>query len=479
MSICKSTHSIMVFLNGFSRWTIVLIIAFITLESLAQEIPEKPDTSESHWLAGTGRARITPETPIWMSGYASRTSPAEGKRVDLWAKALSISDADSESVILITLDLVGMSGELSLKIRSAIANELQLCPDRIILCFSHTHTGPVVGGNLKSMYFLNPDQWLALRQYEEALSLKIKQAALDSWASRSPSKLSWATGQATFGVNRRNNNESQVPELREKGLLVGPVDYSVPTLAVRNLDHQLTAVVFGYACHSTTLSDLFWSGDYPGFAQIELESHYPETQAMFWAGCGADINPLPRRKPELAQNYGRQLAESVLRSLNGVMFPLSPDLSWTSSLTDLPFESVPDRNAWEEQALSTNRYIASRAEFWLEELEAGGEVPDSYPYPLVGLKLGSSKNGLNWIFMGGEVVVDYAIRAREQWGEDHWITAYAQDVMGYIPSRRVWDEGGYEGDSSAIYYGLPSRWSSSVEDLVWERMSEVLRRVSE
>ena len=59
------------------------------------------------------------------------------------------------------------------------------------------------------------------------------------------------------------------------------------------------------------LSFFQWCADYPGFAQSALEQAHPGAVALFWAGCGADQNPLPRRTVELAQKYGRQLAEAA------------------------------------------------------------------------------------------------------------------------------------------------------------------------
>ena len=61
------------------------------------------------------------------------------------------------------------------------------------------------------------------------------------------------------------------------------------------------AIVFGYACHNTTLQDDFvqFHGDYAGVAQAALEARHPGTTALFVAGCGADANPNPRGTLEL------------------------------------------------------------------------------------------------------------------------------------------------------------------------------------
>src|SRR5690606_36357076 len=138
-------------------------------------------------------------------------------------------------------------------------------------------------------------------------------------ARLAPAEVAWGEDQADFGVNRRNNPEKDVPRLRAEDKLKGPIDHSTPVLRVRDETGKLVAAVFGYACHATVLADQHWSGDYPGYAQRTFEAKHPGTVAMFWAGCGADINPLPRRKVELAEAYGAKLADAVDRALAGEM----------------------------------------------------------------------------------------------------------------------------------------------------------------
>ena len=42
------------------------------------------------WKAGVASVVITPQDSVWMSGYASRDRPAEGRLTELWAKALVV-----------------------------------------------------------------------------------------------------------------------------------------------------------------------------------------------------------------------------------------------------------------------------------------------------------------------------------------------------------------------------------------------------
>ena len=427
--------------------------------------------AEPGWHAGFAKVKITPEKPMWMSGYSSRTGPSEGTEIDLWAKAAVLVASDGKVLLLVTLDLVGIDRETSQIIVKKIQEKHHLRRETIVLSVSHTHCGPVVGKNLRSMYFFDDAQAKLVDDYTEALPGRILKAVDDAVAALEPMSLSWATGTSGFAVNRRENKEPDVPMLREKNLLKGPVDRDVPVLAARDAKGKLKGLVFGYACHATVMSYMKWSGDYPGFAMLEMEKAHPGAIAMFFAGCGADQNPLPRRQVELAKNYGKQLADSVEAVLAKPMAPLAPEFKATYREIDLPLKEVPTREELIKQSMNADKYIAARAKMLLKQLDAGKDIPSVYPYPVQTWRLGKD---LTMVALGGEVVVDYSLRLKKDLGGNLWVMGYANDVMAYIPSARVLKEGGYEGASSMIYYGLPSVWGDKVEDLI---VAEVTRQL--
>lgn len=415
------------------------------------------------WQAGIAKANITPADSVWMSGYASRTHAADGKLTDLWGKGIVIADPSGHKIAAVTLDLVGIDRPTALAIRQGIEKDSGIPLSNIALFCSHTHTGPVVGNNLRSMWELSEADGKKIDDYTAKLVTDCVKVIADANADLEPVRLSWACGTATYAVNRRTNREPDVPMLREKGLLNGPVDHDVPVLAVRAGD-KLKAVLFGYACHATVLDLYQWTGDHPGFAMLAVEEQYPGTQAMFWAGCGADQNPLPRRTVELAQKYGGQLAQVVHAVLDGAMQPITGDLKTAYAEIDLGFADVPTREQLQETLKSDNRFERVRAEILLKDSESSGSVAASYPYPIQTWKLG---NGPLWVTLGGEVVVDYSLRLKTELGANStWVAGYSNDVMAYIPSLRVLKEGGYEGGGAMLYYGLPSAWSDNVEDLI-------------
>ncbi len=412
---------------------------------------------------------------MWMSGYGGRDHVAEGKLTDLWCKVFVLEDPQGTRLAAITLDLVGIDRRTSLAVRKEICRRHRWPLENVAIFTSHTHTGPVVGFNLGSMYFLNDEQWRQVENYTSQLEHDIVATVDKAVADLAPCTLAWGQGQTDFAVNRRENKEGEVPQLREAGQLKGPNDHAVPVLTATTTGGKLKGILFGYACHATVLSFYQWSGDYPGFAQMELERRHPGAVALFWAGCGADQNPLPRRTVELAQQYGRQLADAVDQVLQSHMNPLGQDSVRASyAELDFPLAELPGEEQLQQELKSTNKFIARRAELLMAQLKKGA-LAASYPYPVQTWQLGSR---LRWVILGGEVVVDYSLRLKDELGKDTWVAGYANDVMAYIPSRRVLREGGYEGASSMIYYGLPTLWSPAIEDQLVETVHEQVKSMT-
>jgi neutral ceramidase len=245
-------------------------------------------------------------------------------------------------------------------------------------------------------------------------------------------------------------------------------------LRVTEASGKLTAVAFGYACHATVLDGYDWSSDYPGFAQSELEEQHPGCTALFVAGCGADQNPLPRRQVELARQYGHDLAAAVDAVLQEKLEPISSDLKAGWDVIPLELASVPTRDQIESDSQSTDRFVAARAKLYLRRLNSGESIAGTYPYPIQVWRLGSK---LAFVALGGEVVVDYALRIKQEVGpQNTWVAGYSNDVMAYIPSRRVLTEGGYEGGGAMVYYSLPSPWAPSVESKIIDGVHAVMAK---
>ncbi len=425
-------------------------------------------SADGGWKAGVGVADITPAQPLWMAGYASRNHAAEGTLQPLHVKALALEDGAGTRGLLLTSDLLGFPPETAQRLSELIGRECNLPRSAVMLSCSHTHSGPVLPHALSDIYPLDDAHRAAIDAYGVMLDARIAEAVRGAFGSMEQVVLASGTGVTRFAVNRRENVEA---EILENPFIKGPSDHSVPVIRVARRDGSLLAVVFGYACHGTVLDGYQWSGDYPGFAQAELETAHPGVTAMFFAGCGADQNPMPRRSAARARQYGRELAAAVDRVLGEMVEPLDAHLDMHFREIELRLAEIPGVDRLAELAGSTSGYEQRCYARLLNDARAGHTFPQTRPYPIQLWRLGQQTLAA----LGGEVVVDYALSAKKMLGPGTFVMGYANGVVGYIPTERILHEGRYEGKVSQVVYGMPSVWSGDVEKRVLGGIADTAR----
>ena len=432
-----------------------------TLLLLAASVPAA--FAQTEWSAGVAKAVITPREPIWMAGFASRNKPSEGVRQDICVRALALRDSSGKSSVIVTLDLAGIEFEMAEEIAAQCKARYGIARDRLVLNVSHTHSGPVAGLKPMPLYDLTDIQRDVVRRYTADLIGKTVNVAGAAIQNMAPAQLTFAQGLAGIAVNRRRVASRSLP---------GPVDHDVPTLAVRDAAGTLRAVVVGYACHATTLSDYLISNDWPGFGLEGIEKAHPGVTALFLQGCGADSNAFPRGGEDLSRKRGDLLAAAAEQVLNGKMKPLSGPLRTAFERVDVPFHKVMTREELQKRLDDKLAMYRTTARYLLGILNRDGKLPDRYPYPVQVWQFGT---GLKFIALGGEVVADYALRLKGEHGfDDTWVAGYSNDVLGYIPSRRVLQEGGYEGGDAMVLFGRPGHFGAAVEEIIVEKVRDLV-----
>jgi hypothetical protein len=199
-------------------------------------------------------------------------------------------------------------------------------------------------------------------------------------------------------------------------------------------------------------------------AHAEMELRFPGAVCLVAIGCGADQNPYPRRELRFVTNHGVNLAKEIVRVINQPMRPLTGPLNCATSEVMLPYDNLPTKEEWQARAADKNKHTAHHAKKHLEMLERGEKIPPALPYMVQVWHYGDDLLTIN---LPGEVVVDYSLRFKREF--DHartWVNGYTNDVPCYIPSQRVWEEGGYEAADAMIYYGRPTRFASGIEGII-------------
>ncbi len=471
------------------------------------------DASEKQSAAPSGlKDSLSNETPGSRPGLSTAVAP----RLNGYA-------------ILITVDNCGVPLEMTEAVYERIAAKYRIPRQNFAISSTHSHSAPWLRGFAPNIFAEIPDDHAAhLAQYEKELTDKLVDVVEKAIASQRPGHLSYGFGEAGFAMNRRalaNGKWSGFGEVPD-----GPTDKRVPVLAAHDVEGKLIAVLANYACHCTTETGEFnqISGDWAGFAADMLETDHPGAMALIAIGCGADANPSPRGTHEQAKVHGKTIADEVTRILasgrasalrdhaqpsplpraggegqgegaasdlqpaSSTSSPLiwpsatfSPDLGGEGTLRiinpsilcnmariDLPLGPIPSRETWEQQAKEAG-VTGSRARYFLQMLDEGKPIPTTIPnYPVQTWCFGDD---LAMVFLGGEVVVDYSIRMNDMFDSDRlWINAYSNDVPCYIASARVLREGGYECDSSMLYYRRPTRLAPEAEDVLCDAVQKIM-----
>jgi neutral ceramidase len=439
---------------------------------------------------GTATACITPEEPLWLAGYASRTSPARGIISDLYATALALEDEQGSRLVIASMDLIAITPVLADPAIETVRRRHGLSREQILLSATHTHYGPEFRPD-KKVFFRIPDDFAGkFAAVGERLTAALVEVIDQAWNSLRPARLFARSTTVGFAKNRRQAS------IQGKSIVPAAVDHDVNVLECVGEDGRRKAIVFGYACHNTTIppDDLRYCGDWAGFAKEQLHRDNPEATVLFLPGAGADQEPEPRGSVELSRQHGLQMAHAVQETLKWPGEELIGPLSVNSEKIILPLEPVTqDSISRMLKGDDPPQQVKAR---YLAEMQARGDaLITSYSAPIQIVRFG---NRLLLIALSGEPVVDWAHRFKDmlskrrgfpptaasegiellETGPTVWVAGYCNDMFGYLPTRRVQTEGGYEGGRAALWSWIPAPFADGVEECVMDAVLRLVNRAN-
>lgn len=419
-------------------------------------------TGHAEWKAAAAKAIITPHEPMYLAGFANREVPAEGTAMELFAKALAIEDAQGTRFVMVTLDLVEVPAQLRAAVTMAAKAKFGLPEKALLMNCSHTHCGPELRyTELEFIGLTDPLRKERCLRYDAFLAGKIIGIVGEALGRLEPATISHGHARCGFAMNRRLKSDKPTgdPYLNSPNP-EGVVDHDVPVLTVTTADGKLSAIVFGYACHNTSMNIKQWHGDYAGHAQQMIEEAHPGTIALFMMGCGGDQNAYPRFNPIFSMRHGQSLATAVEAALDAKPKPIQGPLRTDWQTTRLDYESIPTAAEIEKRLSTGEGYEAGYAAYqrkWderkLHAIKNGG-LRDHYDYPIQVVRFGDD---LTFVALSGETCVDYSLRLKREFTGPGklWVAGYCNDILAYIPSKRVLHEGGYEAFRSLMYWSNP------------------------
>ena len=409
---------------------------------------------------GAASVDITPEYPVRLSGYGGRRLPNTGVSQHIFAKALAIGGDEEGPAVVVTVDNCGVPASMRDEVLRRLGTKSKVSHERLAICSSHTHCAPMLIGMLPNLFGMDiPAEHLpAIERYTRELTDAIEKVVLAALADRKPATLTWSVGKVGFAANRRS-------------FPMKPVDHDLPVLRATSTEGKVRAIFTSYACHCTTIGIDEIHGDWAGCAQEALQREFPGAIALTAMGCGADQNPTPRRTMELVKQYGEDLGAEAKRLVLGEMKPVNGPVKCNAKQIELAFGTLPTREEWQALAASKTPAIAYHATKNLARLDRGEKIPTHLPYLVQTWAFG---NDMAMVFLPGEITVDYSLRIKREFDPARlWVNGYSNDVPCYVPSRRVLDEGGYEGAGAMVYYDRPTQFAPDVEERIMKAVHEV------
>ncbi|XZE52943.1 neutral/alkaline non-lysosomal ceramidase N-terminal domain-containing protein [Planctomycetaceae bacterium SH139] len=452
-----------------------LLVLSGALNGAARATAADPSWDSLQW-AGFSKLDITPQEPVRLSGYAVRAGLHTAVADPLSVRVLALApaaDADQATLLLVSIDSIGVTSKLTTATANWVQQEYGISRAQLVLSSTHSHAAPHLAGGLTNLYSVpsTPEETAATARYTQQLEETIRQAIQLAMQARQPAELSIGAATVDFPTNRRLLRSGGWVGIGEHP--EGQVDQQARVLCVRSPDGTLLGATMQVACHCTTMGGGFEqvSGDWAGLAASRLEQLHRSAIFLPVIGCGADANPSPRGSYELAQRHAANLVDAVQSVLANEQrtalkaFPqarfgyagLVPEQPSQETINQRLASDNPNERNWAEQMIKIRQQM--------------GRLPESYPMPIHTWRFGDA---LTWVFLGGEVVVDYQFRLeRELTTDATWVAAYCDDVFAYVASEAMRAEGGYEVDSSMIYYLQPGRWESGTQALIVRRVREI------
>ena len=421
----------------------------------------------NNWHIGYAQADITPgKGQTLMAGYG-RQRYAAGVHKPLRAQAIALRDSRGRLALLITADILGFD-RLSVEyLRRALSTRHQLDPQAIMLSASHTHWGPPT---LYRVTFAvgTPDTWLVAALERTLLALAEK--AINGLE---PGAIDYAYIETNVGHSRRIPRPDGTVEWAPNP--DNDYDRHTPILRMtRQADDVDSIILVGHACHPTASGGIDkFTPDWPGAMRDRIESRLgARTRAVFVMGCGADAKAT-HKDPETGElvftsdplnsaRAGRELAKEVVHHLkqeSDTRSAIPASLRCRVAAGDLTMGKC--RSTAHLRAIALQSDNMDCEAWWARQMLAYPDSRRNHHYEVQSWVLG----GVLTVFgLEGEVCSPLGPLSRGLAKTPHaMIVAYANEVQGYIPSRKIVQEGGYEGDSSHRAYFKPAPFTPRVE----------------
>lgn len=411
------------------------------------------DDAKMFLTVGAAAENITPETPLMMGGYASRSKPHEGVRTPIFTRALYV-EKNGVKLIWTESDLIGFEAEDAERIRTLISEATGVPADRVIVSATHTHSAPAAAA------ICSPKE----KDYlENFLTPKMVRAAKRAVETAESCSMTVVEGRSELAHDRRNapvpgDGAAPNPDVKK-----AVVDYRVPAVAFKRADGSFKAVLIQYAMHPTSWSDQLIGAEWIGATATAIQKRFGAACEPFvLQGAAGNIgSPSRKAPPEEMQRWGDELVEAVAVKLQ----------------TEKPLETARFAVESETIAVEYDRFdadfIRAKAEEFRKQFASRPDIIEFTINPWEKVTLDALKDGTQKeekIFVqtaafGDLVFVTTPFETfshlnnflADRLSFSPHVIGYTNGTFNYFPSKDAYEQGGYEPNSYVWYRRFPMK----------------------
>jgi hypothetical protein len=414
------------------------------------------------WKVGFGEVDITPPIGVWLTGFAARTKPCDDIHDPLSARALVLENGQGQRAAILALDLIALTDEQVATIRKLVYEWTGIQPQNLLINCSHTHSAPAIGRLAPSSMGIADPVYLDLMVRKAATAVKL---ACDNLVD---AKLFFGTSECRIGINRRQRTQNGRIVIGQN--LEGVVDHQVSVLAANIEGSDFWLIAFSYACHPVVLGhdNYAVTADYVHFARQAVEDFFGgHAITMFMQGCCGNINPRARGNFEIAQKLGRELAISVVQAtlnaspvegekvegvIGSLKLPLLPPPPAKQLREHYKHFRESAEKAKSEGRLGEVRWRFGEARWAKQLLQAMREnsLPTHEQMNAQVLRIGD----VAFAALASETFAEIGLNVKSQSPFARTVTlGYTNGCIGYLPTAKAYEEGGYEVEQAFKFYG--------------------------
>jgi hypothetical protein len=398
-----------------------------------------------------GFARVDITCPVGIPLIGSYGKPSENILDPLYARAMVLDDG-LNTIAIVSADLLYTPlEEITEVVRRIVKDKIGIPAQNILVCATHTHSGPEVFTRSKIPRQNRMDESRIDREYLHTLNEKIADSVISAYQNMRRVRIGVGKGQLPEIIfNRRTINAagkavmtfSITPEVATSrtirtdssgytrvefvlgpgNLKFGPVDPDLYVIRVEDMDGNIAGSILNFGCHPVCIypdAPTTISADYPGDASglVELTEG---GICLFTLAPAGNIVPLQRGEKAHRQ-IGTAIAGEAIRQLQFVRTTDEVTLKALREIINLPVKKTTS-----------------------EEIDNQGDIVDIITTEIQVLQIGD----IYILAMPGEILVEIGLEIKKLTQlENLVIISLGNDTVGYVCHEQAYKEGGYEPDS--------------------------------